>query len=487
MQQLSGQDAMFLHAELDGLPQHIGGVSIYDQSTVPGGKVRFKQILSMLENRVHLSPIFRRKLAFVPYNLGRPYWVEDPDFDMEYHVRHIALPQPGDWRQLCILAARIHSQPLRRDKPMWELYVIEGLNNVEGYPANCFAILLKVHHCAMDGATGTQFMNIVHDLTPEVADAGTAPPWLIETPSKARMLGRAYLDAWRKPGQVIDMVKQAVPAFSRIREGRKAQQFRSVDEKPATRFQGKISRHRVVEARKFDFEEVRAIKNTQPGTTINDVMLTIVAGGLRKYLEAKGELPDQSLVTGCPIDVRSPEERAAGGNMVGFMTVALRTDIKEPEERLAEVHEEALSAKSYAEALGPRFAVDLTDVMPGNVLSLAIRTSSATGLVESNTMFNTIVTNVPGAPFQLYLCGAELVDSISLGPLLPNVGLFHIVYSSVQDKKGTINLSFTACRDMLPDPAVYADCLQASFEELRDATLGKAKKRKRTTRKKKTA
>jgi hypothetical protein len=146
---------------------------------------------------------------------------------------------------------------------------------------------------------------------------------------------------------------------------------------------------------------------------------------------------------------------------------------------LAAVHEEALSAKAYAEALGPRFAVDLTDVMPGNVLSLAIRTASATGLAEASTVFNTIVTNVPGAPFQLYMCGAELIDSISLGPLMPNVGLFHIVYSSVQDKKGTITLSFTACRDMLPDPAFYADCLQESFEELRDAALSVKKPRKK--------
>ena len=479
MQQLSGQDAMFLHAELDGLPQHIGGVSIYDQSTAPGGKVRFKQILAMLEDRVHLSPIFRRKLAFVPYGLGRPYWAEDPDFDMEYHVRHIALPKPGDWRQLCILAARIHSQPLRRDKPMWEMYVIEGLNNVEGYPPNCFAVLLKVHHCAMDGATGTQFMNIVHDLNTETRDVGNAPPWVVERPSKARMLGRAYLDVWSKPGQVVDMLKQAGPAFMRIRQGRKDEHFHSLEDKQSTRFQGKISRHRVVEARKFDFEEIRAIKNTQPGSTVNDVMLTIVAGGLRKYLDSKNELPQQSLVTGCPIDVRSPEERAAGGNMVGFMMVGLRTDIADACERLAAVHEETQSAKAYAEALGPRFAVDLTDVMPGNVLSLAIRTASATGLAEASVMFNTIVTNVPGAPFQLYLCGAALVDSISLGPLLPNVGLFHIVYSSVQEKKGTINLSFTACRDMLPDPSFYADCLQESFEELRAGALEGKKKRRR--------
>jgi WS/DGAT/MGAT family acyltransferase len=265
----------------------------------------------------------------------------------------------------------------------------------------------------------------------------------------------------------------------RLRKGKQEHHFHNLEDKPKTRFQGRISRHRVVEARKFDFEVLRAIKNTQPGTTINDVMLTIVAGGLRQYLTSKGELPEQSLVTGCPIDVRSAQERAAGGNMVGFMNVALRTDIEGPCARLAAVHEEALSAKAYAEALGPRFAVDLTDVMPGNVLSLAIRTASATGLAEASVVFNTIVTNVPGAPFQLYMCGAAMIDSISLGPLLPNVGLFHIVYSSVQDKKGSINLSFTACRDMLPDPAFYADCLQESFEALRDAALSEKSKGKR--------
>ncbi|MBT6124821.1 MAG: wax ester/triacylglycerol synthase family O-acyltransferase [Halieaceae bacterium] len=472
MQQLSGQDAMFLHSEIDGLPQHIGGVSIYDQSTAPDGEVRFKQILSMLERRQHLSPIFRRKLAFVPGNLGRPYWVEDPDFDIEYHVRHIALPKPGDWRQLCILAARIHSQPLRRDKPMWEMYVIEGLNNVEGYPNGCFALLLKVHHCAMDGATGTQFMNIVHDMTPETSDPGEPPPWMVERPSRTRMLGRAYLDAWRKPGQALGFIKDSIPAFLRIREARKIGDVKFLEGKQSTRFQGKISRHRVVGARKFDFEAIRAIKNSCPGATINDAMLAIVSGGMRKYLEDKDELPDETLVTGCPVDVRSPEERAAGGNMVGFMNLGLRSDIEDPAERLAAIHEESKSAKAYAEALGPRFAVDLTDVLPGNVLSLAVRTASATGLAEASVMSNTIVTNVPGAPFQLYMCGAKLIDSISLGPLLPNVGLFQIVYSSVQDKKGTVTLSFTACRDMMPDPGFYAECLQKSFEELYAATVG---------------
>jgi WS/DGAT/MGAT family acyltransferase len=201
-------------------------------------------------------------------------------------------------------------------------------------------------------------------------------------------------------------------------------------------------------------------------------MLTIVAGGMRKYLQSKDELPEKTLVAGCPIDVRSPEEQASGGNMVGFMNVALRTEIDDPVERLKAVHKESVSAKAYAQAMGPRLMVDLTDVMPGNVLSLAIRAASVTGLSEASVVQNTIVTNVPGAPMQLYMCGAELVDSFSLGPLLPNIGLFHIIYSAVQNKKGAITLSFTACRDMLPDPEFYAQCLQDAFEELREESLG---------------
>ncbi len=482
MEQLSGQDAMFLHAELEGLPMHIGGVSIYDQSTAPDGVVRFKEILAMLENRLHLSPIFRRKLVNVPMGLSRPYWIEDPDFDLEYHVRHISLPKPGDWRQLCILAARIHARPLDRDRPLWEIYVIEGLNNVEGLPPNCFALLLKVHHCAMDGATGAQFMNIMHDLSPEVADHGPPPDRIIERPSKPYMLGRAYIDAWKAPKQTFEFIKQSIPAFQRVQRGKKQGDFHALDEKQKTRFQGRISHHRAVEAARFDFAEIRKIKSAVDGATINDVMLTIVAGGLRKYLQSKGELPETTLVTGCPIDVRSSEEKAAGGNMVGFMSVPLGTDIEDPLERLQLVHDEAVSAKAYAEALGPRIMLDITDLLPGNVLSLAIRAASATGLDQASVIQNTIVTNVPGAPFQLYMCGAEMVDSFSLGPLLPNVGLFHIVYSAVQNKQGRITLSFTACRDMLPDPAFYADCLREAYQELHTATVGE-KQKPRTNKK----
>jgi diacylglycerol O-acyltransferase / wax synthase len=468
MQQLNGQDAMFVHSELDGMPQHIGGVSIYDQSTVPGGGgVRFKDILALLKNRVHLSSIFRRKLVKVPLGLGQPYWAEDPDFDMEYHVRHIALPRPGNWRQLCILVARLHSQPLCRDKPLWEMYVIEGLNNVEGLPRNCFAVLLKIHHAAMDGATGAQFTTVIHDLSPAVSQFEADHSWRGERASAAKMLGRAYIDAWKKPGEFIRFARAAIPAFSRVRSGLKNQDFKHLEDKQKTRFQGPISRHRVVESRKFDFAAIRSIKNCVDGATVNDVMLTIVAGALRAYLQSKGELPEATLVSGCPIDVRSTEERAAGGNMVGMMNVALGTEIEDPLERLQAVHQASTAAKAYAQALGPRMMLDISDLVPGGVLAVALRAASATGLSEAAVVQNTYVTNVPGPAVQLYFAGAMLVDSMSFGPLMPNVGLFHIIYSNVMNKKGTISISITACRQMMPDPAFYAQCLQTSFDALK--------------------
>lgn len=479
MKQLSGQDAMFLHAEMDGLPQHIGGVSIYDQSTAEGGIVRFKEILAHLQTRIHLSPIFTRKLMTVPLGLDTPYWIEDSNFDIEYHVRHIALPKPGNWRQLCILVSRLHSRPLSRDKPLWEMYVVEGLDNVEGLPANCFALLLKVHHAAMDGPGGVEFMSAIHDLSPIPADRGKAPPREIYEPNTLVLLGNAYVNTLRKPKKLYNILKEAVPAYMRVREGKKKQDFQSLEDKQRTRFQGKISPHRVVDACKFDFEAVREIKNSVPGATINDAMLTIIAGGLRKYLESKNELPPKTLVAGCPIDVRAENDKSSGGNMVGLMNVALRTDIENPYERLKAVHKGAVAAKAYAEALGPKIVMDITDMVPSGVLSVAMKTAAVTGLSESSVIHNTIVTNVPGAPMQLYFAGAQLVDSLSFGPLLPNVGLFHIVLSMVINKKGTLTVSFTACREMLPDPAFYTECLSASFEDLKKACANAVKEAKK--------
>jgi WS/DGAT/MGAT family acyltransferase len=378
MKQLTGPDAMFLHTELEGFPMLIGGVSIYDQSTAPGGIVRFKDILAMFESRLDRSPIFRRKLAEVPLNLDQPYWVDDHNFDLEFHVRHIGLPRPGDWRQLCIQVARLHARPLDRGKPLWEAYVIEGLNNMEGVPPGSFALYLKVHHAAIDGASGVQFFSAFNDTSPEPEAAPLPAVWTPEAaPSNAKLLRKAYVNNLRKPGKILEWGKGLVASRKRVKAGLESGEFKELGDIPATRFNGKLSAHRVIGATKFDFEDIRAIKNCVDGATVNDVVLTIVSGALRKYLQAKGELPETSLVTGCPVNVRDEDEKDKEGNMVGMMTTSLCTDVEDPLARLREVHAEALDAKAYLQAQGARMMVDFSEALPGALQGLLMKLSAA--------------------------------------------------------------------------------------------------------------
>jgi WS/DGAT/MGAT family acyltransferase len=472
VKQLSGQDNSFLELEKLGLPQHITSVTIFDQSTAPGGLVRFKQILAHLESRLHLSPIFRSKLHSAPFELDRPYLVDDENFDLEYHVRHIALPQPGDWRQLCILLARINARPLDLNRPLWELYVIEGLDKIERVPPGSFAMMLKLHHCVMDGATAAEMMAAIHDLGPEPRMVEPERERVIHTPPSPLELGaRAYLNALRRPRRFLNLGRRILGIEIAKRRMGEGERGRAAERKVRTRFnETEISPHRVLDAMSFDFAEIRAIKNTLPGATINDVMLTIVSGGLRKFLEGEGELPRESLTCGCPIDVREESERGTGGNLIGFMGVLLRTDVEDPLERFRAVHEAALEAKADAQASDVRIPSEIMDVVPGGIMTMAVRVTAAFGVIQ--TPFNTMLTNVPGPPNQLYFAGARTVEGFGIGPLVPGVGLFHTVSSAVMNKQGKMLLSFYADRDMLPRPEAYRRCLLESHAELRDGALG---------------
>lgn len=474
MQQLSGPDASFLHSEMDNSPMHIGPLMIYDVSTAPNGFVRFKDILRTFEERLDRSTVFRRKLATVPLNLDQPYWIEDENFDLEFHVRHIALPKPGDWRQLCIQVARLHARPLDRSRPLWEAYVIEGLDNVDGLPAGCFALFMKIHHAAIDGATGTEIVGAIHDLTSAAEPASPAKTWHAEkTPGNARLLWRAYLANLRHPLRIAGVIGKSVPAWRRLRSGEKEKKFRSLGEKERTRFNGPVTPHRVIGAVNYDLAEIRRIKQAVEGATVNDVMLTIVAGALRNYLLAKNELPEKTLVAGAPVNVRRDDEVGAGGNVVSMMSIALRTDIADPLQRLQTVHEEAAQSKAYHNAMGARMMADISNSLPSHIAALGFRAASAAGLLaRSKPIFNTVVTNVPGPQVPLYMSGARLVRSYGTGPCLDNMGLFHPVTSY----DGMIAISFQSCREMMPDPEFYEDCLRAAFDELEQAVPAHKKK-----------
>ncbi len=467
MQQLSGMDASFLYFETRNAPTHIGSFGIYDQSTAPGGKVTFKGILANVERRLHLARCFRQKLVHVPMDLDHPYWVEDPEFDLEFHVRHIALPQPGDWRQLCIQLARIHSRPLDLSKPLWEMYVIGGLDNVEGVPSGSFAVLTKIHHAAIDGVSGAELAAAVHDL--EVV--GSPPPpekeWLPEPDPSVLDLASNYASSLiRDPLRFARTVRRVAPGVTNLLRGSPDVDIENSGPVPRTRFNGTVSAHRAVEARVFSLDDIRSIRKLVPGATVNDVVLAVCSGALRKYLRAHGELPKESLVAMAPISVRSDEEKGEAGNKISAMSVTLFSDEADPVERLRKVHEGTKESKATAEAVGARTMTDITQFLPGALSGLAARMYTRLGLANRiHPFLNTVITNVPGPQIPLYFTGARIVALHGMGPVMDGMGLIHPVFSC----SGKISIAVTACRKMMPDPGFYAECIQASFDQLNDA------------------
>ncbi len=475
MQQLSGQDASFVYLETPNTPMHIGSVAIYDPSTAPGGKVRFKDILRHIEARLHLARPFRQKLVRVPGNLDHPYWIEDENFDIEFHVRHIALPEPGDWRQLCIQVARLHSRPMDMSKPLWEFTVVEGLDNIEGLPAGCFALVSKVHHAAIDGMSGVDMTSAIHALEAEApAPPPPATPWKAEkAPGLGELLVRTQINNIAQPFAWMKTVADSVPGLARLGQGwsKRELSFENVKPAPRTRFNAKVGPHRAFEGALFDLADVRAVRAAVAGATVNDVMLAVVGGALRNYLEAKGDLPRETMSAMAPISVRAEGEKGSMGNLVSAMVVGLGTHIADPLERLAYVHGEAENSKAMTNAVGARTLAEYSKLLPSALAGLGARLYTQLGLANRMSQaFNCVVTNVPGPRVPIYMAGARMVVQYGTGPIFDGMGLIHPVYS-YGDR---IAVSFVADREVMPDPAFYAQCLAEAFAELKVAAAGAA-------------
>ena len=463
MKQLTGPDAMFLHMELKGFPMHIGGVSIYDQSTSPGGLVRFKDILAMFASRLDRSPIFRRKLAEVPFNLDQPYWVDDPDFDLEFHVRHIALPKPGDWRQLCIQVARLHARPLDRNRPLWEAYIIEGLNDLEGVPPGSFALYLKVHHAAIDGASGAEIMTEMYDLSPEGRDLQPEPVEPERIPTDQELLTYAALSKMRLARDSFGLVKRTVENVSSlVRAARVPGSNHGAVPLTAPRapWNHSIGPHRTVSFARLPLERAKAVKDAL-GVKMNDVILAMCAGTLRKYLEDRGELPGEPLIATCPVSVRVDDEKGSLGNKVSAMFASLATDIADPAERLAVIAASTGGAKSDHDLIGARTLTDWAEWAAPRTFGLAARLYGS--MNESlRPVHNLVISNVPGPPFPLYLGGAELVAAYPMGPIMDGAGL-NITVLSYRDH---IDIGFMADRELVPDVWDLAAAVEPAFDEL---------------------
>ncbi len=475
MQQLSATDTLFLTQESERAPMHISFLMFYDQSTAKGGKVRFKDILQIFESRLDKSPVFRRKLLQVPLGLDNPYWVEDDDFNIESHIHHIALPQPGDWRQLSIQMARLHARGLDLSRPLWEAYVIGGLDNIDWLPKGSFAIFLKMHHAAIDGVAGMEIVGAIHDLEPMEpektgrGESSTSKKKSQSPSSQTQLLARASLKNMRQPAKLMKAIGKLVPTLGRARAAKK-----ELDNKPApaqaqrqTRFGGTITGRRAVDTCFFNLQDVKAIKNAVAGATINDVVITIISGAMRRYLLEKDDLPEESLVCGAPISTRTDDNASTGGNHVGMMTVTMCTDIEDSLERLKQVQIETRSSKEYSQAVGAGSMLELSESIPPLLMTLGIRAALQLQLLTDGSLpMNTTISNVPGSRVPLYLGGAKLVKSTAFAPVSNGMGLVHTILSH----EDGLSISVAACREMMPDPAFYADCINTEFNELLSAS-----------------
>mgnify|MGYP003572004696 CR=1 FL=1 len=477
MKQMGYTDSIFISLETPTTPHHIAFMGIYDPSTAEGGKVRFKEVLANFEQRLQALPIFRTRVVQVPGWVDRPYWVQDDSFDVEYHIRHIALPQPGDWRQLCIQVARLHARGLDMKRPLWECTVIEGLHGIEGLPSGSFAIYVKLHHAIVDGDLGQHVMGVLHDLEPKPAAAvprSTSVEVAITKEFDGPRLGNVELLA----RAVTNRVKNALPTVrttvSTVTD--LVETLTKIARKelpppqlgPRTRFDQPVGQHRVMEAAEFSLSELKAIKNATD-TTINDVCVSIIGGGLRKYLQAHGELPEQSIIGNMPVNMRKRGLLSDEANQVGAMMAQIHTEEADPVERLCKVHKSVADAKAFigTPITEPLKLVGLFPPFMSRPLCRLYVDSEATRLLPIGTP--AVITNIPGPRVDLYCNGAKLVNMYVIGLCTAGVALFNAIFS-LGDK---LTITFLADRDIMPDPAFYRQCVEESFRELRDAVLGK--------------
>jgi len=474
MEKMSGQDALFLHMDQPNAGTHGTMIYIYDQESVPGSRLRFKQILGHIERRLDVAPFFRRKIVQLPWSLGYPYWALDDQFDLNFHVRHSALPKPGDWRQFCILASRIHARQLDLTRPPWEMHVIEGLDNVEWLPRGSFAILTKGHHAAMDGSAFAELTWALHDLD---AKKGRRESVVRKVklkkqeaaPDLLTLLMHALQDNLTAPLRMAGPAAKVLPKLGALALS-KAGRFLGGGGVSSikTRFNGSISSERVFDSVIYDFEKIRAIRALVPGATVNDVVLAAIGGAMRRFLKKHKELPKESLTAISPVNTRS-DKKATGtsGNNISALTFPLRTDIGAPLERLRAVQEATAGVKETAKAIGASELTDLSKFAPPATLAFAGRLISLAGLGGAGTapLHQTVVSNVPGPTVPIYLLGAQLRYWSCVAPICSGAGLFHAVTSC----DGKLIISITSSPTMLPNPAEYAQCIRDSLLEMSKA------------------
>jgi len=458
--QLSGMDAAFLSAETANWPTHVASLTVCEPPDRSGAcdMARLKQ---SLRERLHLVPALRWRLAVPPLGLARPYWIEDPEFDLDFHVRRIGVPAPAGREELAELAAEIYRQHLDRTRPLWEWWVIEGLRGGQ------YACLFKFHHAYMDGMGGVGMTQILFDTEPDPAPP--EPPrgyrWQPErVPGAGELLLRSLPSFLATPLRLARSLSSAASNLRGVRETADAMPLRV----PRTSFNAPITQHRSFAWATVSLSDVKRVKSAFD-TKVNDVVLAICAGALRNYLLARGELPVAPLIASVPVNVR-PSAAEGVGNQVSGMTASLATDVADPVERLARIHESTQASKLAHEAMGARTLMQLADTPPPLLISLAIQFYSRAQLSRRlRVPYNLVISNVPGPPQPLYHLGARMRGLYSFGICFDGAGL----YIGLMSHADQIDFGILACRELVPDPWFIADGIRSSLDELVHAAKGR--------------
>ncbi len=451
LRRLSARDASFLYSETVHANSNISFVQIYDQATAPGGMVRFKALLSHIASRLHRSPVFRSKLQRVPLELSHPGWIEDEHFDLEYHVRHIALPKPGDWRQFCIQASRIHARALDLNRPLWEIYVIEGLDSFIDLPAGSFALLTKVHRSAIDPAQRNELLDVLHDTTPRAPAPAPPEPWFPQrAPGAWSQALRGATKTLLSPRKMMTPLIRAVPtALAFAGDLLKWPEYQN-----ATRFNSVVSPHRVFDTRRFMLNEFKTIASLVPGATADDAVMAVCTGGLRRYLELHGELPADDLTGLAP----APQ----GSGQTDLLRLRLGTDTDDPVRRLAALHQQTSAAAAQGGAPAQRGQPSEDDDTPSAGQALSTRLLGHAGLGRGLAPVACTFTSLKGPDQPWYLAGARMTYLSALLPIHDGQGLAFAV--TVYDER--VVISPTSCRELMPDPQVFTQCVRDSFQEM---------------------
>ncbi len=473
MKQLGTLDTAFLNLETPTTPQHIGSLAVYDPATADG-PVDIAAAIRDMSQRLQQVDCFRRQLVQVPGGIDRPYWRQLEGFDPDYHIRRICLPAPGTWSQLWEVASQLHSEPLDQAYPLWELYVIEGINALPIADSGSFALYTKIHHSMIDGDNAGAFMASLHDLEPHPCPSDPPARTILinDAPDNAELLLRSSLKHVTDSQRWFRDVGKAASKVARYGNDVARKKIKPIDMlAPATRFNEAVQRSRTIRACNFPLLDFKAIKKTAD-VTLNDVALCVISGAMRSYLNEKHELPEESLLASMPLNMRQRDgdgDDSDENNRVGSAFTALHTDIKNPAKRLHAIHRSAMQAKALALHHPMTDALRIAGFFTPNVSKTLARFWARHHLSRYLPMnVSTVVTNVAGPDFPLYCQGAKLVSYHGLGLLTPGCGLFHTVFSN----NGTLSITTVANEAVMPDIERYTRYMELAFEELWQVVVG---------------